>query len=70
MNASDVQVVMAFAGSDMVVVQAAEVLGLNESTVRRRLSSIYKKSKLNPRRFRDLAILVSLIEGNGNDRVA
>lgn len=66
LTARDIQIVKAFANSDMRIFATCKLVGADKTTVRRRLSSIYKKSKLDPRKFRDLVILIHLIEG-GNE---
>lgn len=63
LTARDIQIVKAFANSDMRIYKTCKVVGADKTTVRRRLSSIYKKSKLDPRKFRDLVVLIHLIEG-------
>lgn len=64
LTASDIQIVKAFAASNMRIVSAADSLGLHKTTVYRRLRYIYKRSHLDPCRFKDLVILMQLIEGD------
>ena len=63
LTARDILIVKAFANSDMRIYKTCKVVGMDKTTVRRRLSSICKKSKLDPRKFRELVILIHLIEG-------
>lgn len=63
LTASDIQIIKAFAISDMRISGAANKLGLNKTTVYRRLRYIYKRAKLDPCRFHDLVKLMRLIEG-------
>lgn len=62
LTAKDIILVKAFAEGNMRIANVAIETGLNESTIRRRLSSIYKKSRLDPRRFYDLRKLIACIE--------
>lgn len=64
LTASDIQIIKAFAGANMRIASAAKEVGVNDATVFRRLRYIYKKSKLNPCKFRDLVLLMQLIEGD------
>ena len=63
MISKDAEVILAFAECNMRYKPAAERLGVHNETLSRRLSSIYKRSKLDPRKFRDLVKLVQIIEG-------
>lgn len=65
LTARDIQIIKAYANSDMRIYKACKIVGADRSTIRWRLSSIYKKSKLDPRKFRDLVVLIHLIEGGG-----
>ena len=58
----DVDVIIAFANNDMNYSRTARELGVDHRTVNRRLDSVYKRSKLNPNKFRDLVRLVNIIE--------
>lgn len=62
LSAKDIILIKAFAKGNMRLANAAAETGLNESTIRRRLSSIYKKSKLDPRLFYELRKLIEYIE--------
>lgn len=52
----------------MRAARTAKVLGINKSTVFRRLRFIYKKSKLNPCNFDELVMLIQLIEVANDDK--
>lgn len=58
----DVVTILAFADANMRMKPAADSLGVHIETMSRRLDSIYKRSKLNPKCFRDLMLLVKMIE--------
>jgi len=59
----DATTIIAFAKANMRMKPAADSLGVHIETVSRRLDSIYKRSKLNPKDFYDLMLLVQMIEG-------
>lgn len=67
LTAKDIQLIRAFAKANMRTSGAAEILGLNKTTVYRRLRYVYKKSKLNPCKFDELALLIQLIEERDYD---
>lgn len=52
----------------MRAARTAKILGVNKSTVFRRLRFIYKKTKLNPSNFEELTMLVQLIEVADDDK--
>ena len=62
----DAEAILAFADCNMRYKPAAEMLGVHFETLSRRLSSIARRTKLDPRNFRDLVKLVQIIEGLSN----
>lgn len=58
----DAQTIMAYANANMKLGKAADELMIDYRTLASRLDFIYKRTKLNPRRFRDLAELVRIID--------
>lgn len=66
LTANDIRLILSFATNNMRIAATAAAVGLDKTTVYRRLLTINKKSRLDPRNFRDLCMLVSLIEA-GDD---
>ena len=62
LTANDIRLILSFATNNMRISATATAVGLDKTTVYRRLLTINKKSRLDPRNFRDLCMLVSLIE--------
>jgi sugar diacid utilization regulator len=62
LSLSDIRLILSFAANNMRIAATAEAVGLDKTTVYRRLLTINKRSRLDPRNFRDLCMLVSLIE--------
>lgn len=62
MIGKDAQTIMAYANANMKLGKAADELMIDYRTLASRLDFIYKRTKLNPRRFRDLAELVRIID--------
>ena len=60
----DIDAIMAFADANMRLKPASEKLGCHIETLARRLDSVYRRSRMNPRDFRDLVKLVQMIEGD------
>jgi len=58
----DTKAILAFAESNMRLTVAAGMLGIDYRTLDTRLNYIYKRSKLNPKKFRDLVELVRLVD--------
>ena len=58
----DAKAIMAFAESNMRLTVAAGMLGIDYRTLDSRLNYIYKRSKLNPKKVRDLVKLVRLLD--------
>lgn len=58
----DAKAILAFAESNMRLTVAAGMLGIDYRTLDSRLNYIYKRSKLNPKKFRDLVKLVRLLD--------
>jgi len=59
----DSAAILAFADANMRLKPASEALGVHIETLSRRLDSVYKRTKLNPKNFRDLVELVKMVEG-------
>lgn len=59
----DAETILAFAEANMRLVGAGEILGIDYRTIDNRLNYIYKRSKLNPKKFYDLCKLVQLLKG-------
>ena len=58
----DSAAILAFANANMRLKPASESLGVHIETLSRRLDSIYKRTKLNPKNFWDLLVLVKVVE--------
>jgi hypothetical protein len=58
----DVRVIIAFADSDMNLMKAARESFFSRGAVIWHLERVYKRTRLNPRNFYDLAKLVGVIE--------
>lgn len=58
----DVQAVLAYAHQNMKVVLAAKELHIDYRTLSLRLDAVYRKTALDPKKFRDLIVLVNAIE--------
>jgi len=58
----DIETIIAYADSNMKLNVAAAELGIGYKALDGRLNSIHKRSKLNPRKFRDLAKLLRIVE--------
>lgn len=58
----DAQTILAYANNNMKLGKAADELMIDYRTLSSRLDFIYKRTKLNPRKFRDLAKLVEILE--------
>ena len=58
----DTKAILAYAESNMRLTVAAGMLGIDYRTLDSRLNYIYKRSKLNPKKFRDLVELVRLLD--------
>ena len=58
----DVRVILALANANMNVSQAARESFFTWDGVRYRMEKVYKRTRLNPRNFYDLAKLVGVIE--------
>ena len=67
----DIVTILAYANGNMKLTKAAEELHTTYKTVSSRLNYIYKRTGLNPWKFRDLVVLVDIvhdIEERENDR--
>lgn len=62
MNYKDVTAVIAFANNDMRLTSAALEAKVDYRTLSLRLDNVYRKTGLDPKRFRDLVKLVKAIE--------
>ena len=57
LSASELELISCYFENDMSLLQTAEQLFLHKNTLQYKLDHIYKKCKLNPRRFRDAVLL-------------
>ena len=62
MTDKDVQAVLCYANADLKLTHAAELARCDYRTLSLRLDSTYRKTKLDPKNFRDLCELVRMIE--------
>ena len=62
MNYKDVTAVVAYANNDMRLTSAALEAKVDYRTLSLRLDNVYRKTGLDPKRFRDLVKLVNAIE--------
>lgn len=60
------EIVLSYADNDMVLMSTSYDVGIDYRTVSNKLDIIYKKSKLNPKRFHDLVKLVQMLEAEKN----
>ena len=65
----DRKILTAYADAGMKPRTASKVVHYCECVVHRKLTNIYRKTGIDPRAFRELAILIDAIErgGEGND---
>jgi len=63
----DAQTIIAYANNNMKLGKAADELMIDYRTLASRLDFIYKRTKLNPRRFRDLVKLVQILDEASDD---
>ena len=66
LSKDDVRVIIAFANSDMNLMKAARESFFSRGAAIWHLEKVYKRTRLNPRNFRDLAKLVEVIENAGH----
>lgn len=59
---NDVVAVTSYANADMRLVKGAELAGVDYRTLSVRLDGVYRKTKLDPKNFRDLTQLIHMIE--------
>lgn len=67
LNKDDIKTIRTYADEDMSTTRTAISLGLNYTTIVRRLESIYRITKLNPKRFWELCALLKMTEEASND---
>lgn len=65
MTQQDKDIVMAFALSNMRVSSTARRLHYHHRTIHAHLDRVYKNTRLNPREFHDLVLLVFAISDGG-----
>ena len=67
LTADDKTVLVAYADGAMRTRTAARNTNFSEHAIHVRLSKVYRKTLLDPRSFRELAVLIHLIEGGENN---